>query len=331
MIKYLKNGHGARRKTGAASRQLILPAMGTINTITLYDSDNAAMLEEIKKTIRQMEQHFSIFIDDSDVSRINRYAGIAPVKVHRDTIAVISEGLRLGALTNGAFDITAGPLSRLWKQSIRRRVLPSPSEIDAARRLVAQRFLELDDEKNTVFLTRKGAYIDLGGIAKGYAADVITGMCLSSGERNAILNLGGTIRLLGRAQEIGIQDPFGETGDSIGSIDAADCALVTSGTYEQYFVKDGVRYHHIIDPGTGYPAESPIAGITLMGRDAAMLDGIATGVIAAGSMSAGMEMLASSHLEAVLITGDGSIFCTPGSKGRLHLDPSKMKGASKHA
>lgn len=308
--------------------QLFAAALGTVNVIDIYDrptDTNKALLEDIKNLLHSMDAALSIFREDSEVSRVNRNAGKMPVRVSPETLDVIREGLRYGRLTAGAFDITAGPLSRLWKDAITNEALPSDWEIAASRMAIDYESVVIDEEHSTVFLKKRGASIDLGGIAKGYAADLIAEMCRKAGVHDALINLGGTVRLIGEGdgRDVGIQDPFGKTGESIGKLFLKDTAVVTSGTYERSFVQNGVCYHHIVDPHTGFPAKSSLVGVTLIGPDATELDALATTMFLLTPEQC-ITTLLHRNISAVLVTEDGGVVLTPDLQGSFIPDTERM-------
>ena len=184
---------------------------------------------------------------------------IAPVAVSADTYSVIREAVAISRLGDGRFDLTVGPLVRLWGIGTDDARVPSPAEITAALGLVGWRDVELSEPDATVFLRRPGMAIDLGAIAKGYAADEAAAVLAAKGVKAALVDLGGNVLTLGAKPDgspwrIGLQDPDPSVprGSHIGIIEfEGSRSVVTSGTYERYFVRDGVRYHHLLDTATG--------------------------------------------------------------------------------
>lgn len=298
--------------------QKIFPALGTVNTITLYDSFALETAEQVKKRVLDLHRRFSLFEQGSDISEINEQAGMKAVPVHQDTFFVLFHALAYGRETQGAFDITSGAVSRLWRNAIRSARVPSESDIAGCRSLSGLTDLILDKADGTAFLRRNGQQIDLGGIAKGYAADEAVRILKKHKVHNALVNFGGTVIAVGREQKIGIQNPFQKNGVSMADIMVKNKAVVTSGSYEQGFFFEGVRYHHIIDPRTGWPADSGLLSVTLIGDSAMELDALATGICVMGEKNA-LPLLERYGIEAVFISNDGEIKITNGLRGKFFL------------
>ncbi|MDE7246323.1 MAG: FAD:protein FMN transferase [Lachnospiraceae bacterium] len=298
--------------------QKIFPALGTVNTITLYDSFDLEIAEQVKKHVLDLHRRFSFFEPGSDIFRINEQAGMKPVPVHQDTFFVLFHALAYGWETQGAFDITSGAASRLWRDAIRSGKIPSESDIAGCRSLSGLTDLILDKANGTAFLCRNGQQIDLGGIAKGYAADEAVRVLKKYKVHNALINFGGTVIAIGREQKIGIQNPFQKNGESMADIMVKNKAVVTSGSYERGFFFEGVRYHHIIDPRTGRPADSGLLSVTLIGDSAMELDALATGICVLGEKN-GLPLLERRGIEAVFISDDGEIKITHGLQGAFFL------------
>jgi thiamine biosynthesis lipoprotein len=176
----------------------------------------------------------------------------------------------------------------------------------------------LDEDAGTVRLRKIGQRIDLGGVAKGYVADGLRKRLRQHGVQRALLNLGGTVAAMGCATRIGIQDPFRPTGVPMGTLTLDDRCAVTSRVYERYAEIGGRRYHHIIDPRTGFPAKSGLVSVTLIGKDAARLDALATASIILG-VEESAALLAAQSIEAVFVTDQGRVLITKGLKREFQL------------
>ena len=298
--------------------QKIFPAFGTVNMVTLYGNFDPDIAEEVKERALQLHRRFSFFEPGSDIFRINQQAGIKPVAVHQDTFFVLFRALAYGKETQGAFDITSGPMDRLWRNSIRSAKIPLKSDIIECRRLIGLSDLILDKAAGTAFLRRKGQQIDLGGIAKGYAADEALRILKKYKVCNALVNFGGTVIAIGREQRIGVQSPYQKKGEPMADIVVQNKAVITSGTYERGFFLDGRRYHHIIDPRTGWPADSGLLSLTLVGDGAMALDALATGICVLGEKS-GLPLLEKHGIEAVFISSSGEIKITCGLQEKFFL------------
>ncbi len=241
--------------------------------------------------IRRIEQIMSTFIPESDISLINRSAGREWRSVNPELLFVIQESLRYSRLSNGAFDMTFKPLSNIWHIEPGSRP-PSAEEIRRVLPLVDYHGVLIDDQ-GRVLLKKPGMAIGLGAIAKGYAVDRAMAVLKTQGIKNAIINAGGDLLVIGRRSdkqpwEIGIQDPRNRN-TMIKKIPATNCAIATSGDYEQFFIFNGVRYHHIMDPKTGFPARG-CRSVTIISPTAIMADAVATAVFVLGP-KAGMELI----------------------------------------
>ncbi|MFQ3621554.1 MAG: FAD:protein FMN transferase, partial [Spirochaetales bacterium] len=212
--------------------------LGTTCGVTAYGVKDTKLLDLVFERVREIEQKMSVNIETSEVSAINRQAGIQPVEVSAETFQVISEGLRYGALSKGAFDITLGALISLWGIGTDRARLPSNEEIQLALSTADYREVELDRDKRTVFLRKKGSALDLGGIAKGWAADEAARILREHQVRHALIDFGGNILVLGshpqkRPWRVGIQNPETTRGSYLGIVPGQDVSVVTSGTYDR--------------------------------------------------------------------------------------------------
>ncbi len=293
------------------------PALGTMNTITIRER-NPEALEQVKKRILELHDRWSVFRPDSEISRINQAAGGKPVAVSGDTIRILREGQKYGALSGGAYDITAQPLMDLWRRAAAGEPLPGKADIRRKRRLVDYRKIIIDENRGTVQLPRAGQAIDLGGIAKGFAADEAKRILAEHEIRDAVINLGGTVSVFGKPKKIGIQKPYGGSGSVAAILQGTDCTVVTSGAYEKYFTRQGIRYPHILNVATGRPAESGLTGVTLVGSSGTELDALATGVFVLG-LKAGADLVRKQGLEAVFFMENGELYGIAGLKDQLTI------------
>ena len=205
--------------------------------------------------------------------------------------------------TDGYFDVTAGPLSFLWKEAIRTGNVPGKDEIENAKCLTDYRDIILDHENQTVMLKRKGQRIDPGAIAKVYAADEAAKVLKTYGVKNAVINFGGTVVNLGQKRNVGIQRPFAPEGEFCAYLKNVPDgrAVVSSGMYEQFSITNGMRIHHITDVKTGLPSDSGLIGVTLTGDRAEELDALATAVFVMGAEKS-VELLKVLDIGALFIT-----------------------------
>ncbi len=240
-------------------------------TITLYNIDK-------KKAEKLIADSFTLFdtyekmlsktVKGSDIEKINSAKGES-VEVSDETIKIITTGIEMGNLSGGAFDITIGQLTDLWDFGGDHPKVPTKQEIDAAMSTVDYRQIKI--EGNKVTLLQAGAKLDVGGLAKGYISDRIVDFLVENGVTQGIVNLGGNVVTIGEKDDgvpwrVGINRPYSDRSEVIGTVPAKDKCVITSGIYERYFIVDGVQYHHIIDPTTGYPVENDLESVTIVGE-----------------------------------------------------------------
>ncbi len=277
----------------------------TMVDIQLNDSTDESLIDDCFALADTYEHYFSRTLPDSDIYRIN-HAGGAPVDVHAETAELIEAGIKYGQLSDGAFDITIGALSDLWNIPDNQSTIPSQSDI--ARALATVGYEQIRLTGSTVTLTNPDTMLDLGGIAKGYAADRMKAYLNENGVHEGFINLGGNVLTLGEKKEgpyrIGIQMPFSENGEIITTVEISDQSVVTSGRYERYFEKDGRIYHHILSPVDGYPYESGLNGVTILSDSSIEGDALSTICFALG-MEKAKELLASMpEIDAIFIGAD---------------------------
>lgn len=297
------------------------PAMGTLVEMTLMEGEkerfdeaaDAAFLE-----IERLESLLSSYRADSDVSRINRHAGKDGVPVSPDTFEVTKEALRVAELTDGAFDPTVGALAEVWGPSGERAVVPTKEEVESRLAFVGYRGVVLDEEGPRIGLAREGMSLNLGGVAKGYIAERAAEELKARGVTRGIVRAGGDMVVFqdnGAPFTIGIKHP--RKGGLIGELYLENGTAPTSGDYERFFEKDGVRYHHILDPRTGFPARGTQA-VTLAAQDPTTADALATGVFVMGP-TRGMELIERLEgVEGLIVDEDGVVRVSSGFKGRIY-------------
>ena len=281
----------------------------TVISVQIFDSVDEDVLEGCEKLCKKYESMFSNKIEDSEISRINS-AGGNPVEVSKETIKLIKKGIYYSEMSDGVFDITIAPVSNLWDFKAETPLVPSPEAIAEAVSHVNYENIIIRD--NTVKLTDPHAGIDLGAIAKGYIADRIKDYLEEEGVRHAMINLGGNVlamgsKLDGSDYNIGIQEPFDETGEPITSVKISDKSVVTSGIYQRYFKADGKIYHHILDPNTGYPCENNLYSVTILTDSSLTADALSTTCFLLG-YDRGMKLINQlDNVDAVFITNDNQI------------------------
>ncbi len=254
-------------------------AMGTIITVFVWTDDEtkaargaASVFEEMKR----LDGVMTTWTSDSEVSQINTAAGIKPVTVSTETFAVIERAMDVSKKSGGIFDITVGAFKGLWKfDQDMDGTLPTPAEVKKRLANIGYKHLKLDKNRHTVFLTKKNMSITLGGIAKGYAVDKCVKLLHDQGFVDFMIQAGGDMYIAGKKGTapwtVGIRDPRGAPDAMFAMAAVEDHSFSTSGDYERGFVKDGVRYHHILDPRTGQPAMAS-RSVTIRAKDAFTAD-----------------------------------------------------------
>ncbi len=298
--------------------------MGTVVNITVYGGDEGeidGVVEAAFQEIDRLESIFSSYRNDSDVSKINRHAGKGEVAVSPEVIFVVTRALEIAEVSGGAFDPTVGILGRLWSFSgEQERAIPSREAVEGLLQLVDYRQIVVDGEGSSVAIGRAGVKINLGGIAKGYIVGRAVEVLKEGGISRGIVKAGGDMVVFDRDKghfKIGIQHPRRE-GMLVGEISFTNEAIATSGDYERFIIRNGIRYHHILDPSTGFPA-SGTQGVTILSRDPTLADALSTTVFVLGPKK-GMALIeAFPGVEGMIIDEAGKIFASSGLKERLVL------------
>lgn len=287
--------------------------MGTTVETTARNADinlcKEALLEAYKE-MKRVENLLSYHNKNSEITRINSFSGMQPVKVSLETFSIIKNSINYSQRSKGLFDVSVGPVSGLWgfNDDNREIELPDSSEVDSALQFVNYKNIKINQNDTTVFLTRKGMKLDLGGIAKGYAIDRGAAKLKSMGVVNFILNAGGDIYASGKKDKstqwtIGIKDPRNTSG-LVATFNLENYAVATSGDYERYRIINGVRYHHILNPFDGYPGKLS-ESTTVIAPTAEEADAMATYLFLYGSENALREQIP--KVPYLIISADGKL------------------------
>lgn len=294
--------------------------MDTIMHLTAYGPNASKAIDEAFKRVDEIENIASSSIDTSDVSKINEAAGKEYVKVHPEIVKIIKTSIEYSKISNGAFDITVSPLIKLWGIGTDQERVPADSEIKDKLGLVGYKNISINESDNSVKLMKAGMAIDLGGVAKGFTADEIVKVFKKYGVNSAIINLGGSsIYTLGVKPDktqwsVAIQNPRKEKNEgNIGIVKLDQGALSTSGDYQRFFIKDGKRYHHILNPFTGYPADAGVMSDTIRIDssipDCNMLADILTKVTFVSGVEKGMKIIDNIEgISCMAVTTDFKIY-----------------------
>lgn len=286
--------------------------MDTVITVTLYEYTEEEALQEAFDEMSRLNGLLDVYTEGSDLYRLTEAAGKEPVLVSAETMELLLAAKEAYDLSDGYFDVTVGPLILLWDVANGGHY-PTDGELREAMSLTGLTDLILDTEASTAYLRREGMRVDLGALAKGYIADKVKALLIDRGVTSAILDLGHNILLIGEkpggeAFSVGVQSPNGEGYAAV--VNKRDCSIVTSGTYERYFTYGGKTYHHILDPFTGFPADTDTCSVTVISKESLWGDVLSTTCLLLGSQK-GLALIESlPDTEALFILTDGSQLST---------------------
>ena len=314
--------------TGSPTSHVIVErsrvSMGSEVRLTAYVSDEAGALRAFEKAFDEfdrLDRMLSVWKSGSDVLRVNAEAGRAPVEVSAETLAVLRTAQQVSDWTAGKFDVTFGALSGLWKfDHDQDNRIPDPAAVRARLPDIDYTAIELDSSKSTVYLKRHGVRIHLGGIGKGYAVDRAAAILRGDAVADFLIQAGGDLYASGtrggRPWRAGIRDPRGAGDEVFAALSIRDETFSTSGDYERYFMRDGQRYHHILDPDEGQPARG-CRSVTIVARQAVLADALSTGVFVLGPQ-AGMALIEKlPDVEGVIVTDANAVMVSSGLTARL--------------
>ena len=297
--------------------------MGTEISVYLWSADAVAGLVAVESVFQEAERIdrlMSTYKDDSEISKINREAAKTAVAPGDELYELIARSIEISVLTGGAFDISYESVGQHY--DFRERQRPDDTTVAAELAHIDYRFLQLDDKTRSIRFAEEGVRINLGGIAKGYLVERAVRLLRLKGIENAIVTAGGDSRLLGdrrgRPWIVGIRDPR-QDGEVAISLPLEDEAISTSGDYERFFDEDGVRYHHIIHPGSGTPA-SGVHSATVIGPDAVTTDALSTSVFVLG-VDKGLSLIAGlPGYESIVIDAKGRVYYSDGLQQPVGAD-----------
>ncbi|MGE5630250.1 MAG: FAD:protein FMN transferase [Caulobacteraceae bacterium] len=302
--------------------------LGTVVTITIYDKSDESIIDKAFARISEIENKMTINnADTSEIISLNNASGKNEVKLSPDTFSVVERGKYYSELSDGKFDITIGPVVKLWNIGTDYAAVPKEADLKKAVSLVDYRKLQLNKDNYTAKLETAGMKVDLGAIAKGYSADEVGKILRDNGVKHALINLGGNVLAIGENPngnpwKIGIQDPYNPRGDYLGIVQIKDKTVVTSGTYERYFIENGKRYHHILDPATGYPVENKLDSVSIITTKSIDGDGLSTTTLLLG-LDKGMKLIEKlDDVEAIFVTSDKKVYVSSGLKNNFTLTSS---------
>jgi thiamine biosynthesis lipoprotein len=316
--------------SGSSDAQLVertFASMGSELQLSVWTADEPAAVatfDAIFQEFERLERLMSTWREHSEIQSLNGAAGKHPVRVGSEIRDVLRTARQVSDWTAGKFDVTFGVMSGLWKFDYQNQdgTIPDPSEILRLRQLIDYRDLLVDEQAGTAFLRRQGMVVNLGGIGKGYAVDRARDILRKRGFRDFMIQFGGDMYVAGRSGDrpwrLGIQDPRGPANRIFASMEVSDSTFSTSGDYARYFIKNGRRYHHILDPATGEPTQG-CRSVTILAESATVADGLSTGVFVLGP-EAGMALLERlSGVEGVIVSDKNAVLVSSGLKGRLTI------------
>jgi thiamine biosynthesis lipoprotein len=302
--------------------RILMDTLVTIQVVADGPERAEKAIDRAFSEIESLERLLNFYSEGSELSKINRSAGGKGVRVSPETIDVIMKAVYAAEMTEGAFDVTLGPEIILWDFAGKKR--PGDETIKERLGLVNYKWIVIDKERSTASLRKKGMMIDLGGIAKGYAADRAVSELKREGIASGIVSVAGDIRAFGSKPDgslwrIGIRNPrqSGKDDEIMATVKLKDMAISTSGDYERFFIDEGIRYHHILNPKTGYPAAG-CRSVSVIAKEGALTDSFSTGVFVLGPEK-GIDVLRKMGFEGVVVDDHGVLHTTAGLRDGIEL------------
>jgi thiamine biosynthesis lipoprotein len=317
---FLLPGCTSHRETIYRKSMILMDTLITVTVVSGSQEHAAKAMDAAFAGIEKLENLLDFYSPVSEISVINRNAGISYVNVSPDTFKVIEKALFVSEQTMGAFDISIGPVTSLY--DFHKKVKPNEQIIKKNLQLVNYRDIIINKKKSAVFLKRKGMLIDPGGISKGYTADRAVEILKGEGISSGIVSVAGDIRAFGlrpdgKPWKVGIRNPLAGTGedDIMATLDLRDSAISTSGDYERFFITGGKRYHHLLNPKTGHSAQE-CRSVSIITGEGAFTDAFATGIFVLGPEK-GLQVLGQMGFGGVIVDSYGKIHLTPDLRGKV--------------
>lgn len=295
-------------------------AMDTYISLTVYGENGDTALEDAQRKMEELEGLWSATDESSEIYALNNSGG-KTVTVSDETRDLLEFALSMADETDGSLDPTIYPVLLAWGFTTEENRIPEENELQTLLQNVDYKRIELEGNEVTV---PDGMKLDMGALGKGYTGDVLTGILKEAGITSALLDLGGNVQVIGAKPggsrwRLGLRNPFEEEG-YLGVIEIADAAVVTSGSYERYFIgEDGKRYGHIIDPDTGYPAESGLASVTIVAKEGKLCDALSTSLFIMGREEAEAYWREQGGFDMILITEEREVYVTEGISDAFSL------------
>ena len=264
---------------------------------------------------KRIENLISDWIPTTPISEVNRNAGIKPVKVNSEVFDLVARALKISEITDGAFDISYASMDKIWKFDGTMKTMPTKEAIKKSVEKIGYKNVILDKKEQTIFLKIAGMKLGLGGIGQGYIADKVKDLLFSKGCTSGIINVSGDINAWGKQPDgklwtIGIVNPLNKN-KIFATFPLEDSAVETSGSYEKYVIFDGIRYSHIIDPRTGYPAKG-VVSVSVFAKQTEIADALATGIFVMG-VDVGLDLVNQiKGIECIIVDDQGKIHASKG-------------------
>lgn len=303
-------------------RSGITYAMNTVIEQKWYGESADTVYTGMETKIREIESALSLHLSQSEIAAINENAGVQPVEVSQRTFDLLQRAKELSEQSDGAFDITIAPVVELWGITSDHPHVPTDEELAQDMALMGLEDLVLDEEACTAYLTRPGMAIDLGGIAKGWTADQLREYARELGAERGYVSLGGNLMIIGERPDgdpfkFGLRDPQGDASTYLGTVTLEDgYTMATTGGYERYFEEDGIRYHHVLDPRTGYPADSDLLSVAVISKDGTLADYLSTTLFVQG-LEAAKAAAGSEDYALVMVDQENNVWISGSLRGNF--------------
>lgn len=303
--------------------------MNTVVEYKLYGKQAENAKKAIDNMLVEFENKVSCYINNSEIDQINKNAGQKPVAISIDAMDLLYRCKHYGEISKGYFDVSIAPLTETWGITSENPKVPSKELISELLSYVNYKDILLDKENGTAFLQKQGQAVDVGGIAKGFVCDLARKTAQDYGVKSGYISIGGNLMVIGDKPDgsqfkFGVRNPRGSVNDYIGIVTLPNSTMATSGDYERYFEEDGIRYHHILDPKTGWPAETDLMSVSVVTPDGAYADFMSTYLFIKGKAFA-LENLDALNCGLIIIDKDKNVYISKNLKNRF--EPSDPTGS----
>jgi len=301
-------------------------AMGGLIQYKLYGDEKniTAAFEEVSQLFLDLDQEFSANREDSNLSLINAEASKQAVPISQAMLEILQLSLEIEQASQGAFNPVIGPLVKLWKIGFEAAHVPSTEEIQLTLPLMNSKDMVFANAPSQISFLKPGMALDLGSIVKGYAAELAMNLCQKHKLQGALISVNGNLAIYGQRPEgalwnVGIVDPRGENGEVVGSIALENVTVATSGDYERFFEVEGVRYHHLLDSKTGYPAKTDLISVSIFSPDGALADALSTATFILGHQQGETLLKNYNEIDYLLIDQDFKLWASPAIRDQFRL------------